>query len=145
MAKEYPVVCTSCGAEVLAPFVPTPGRVLECPACLIIHSNMAKSAYVKKLVAFLNEKLGLARGDMIDVVRARGGLCNVTLTKKGKEPELIATIEWAPKDAQRLMMPNMAVANIQSKSPTLPQETITEFVRKFGSESDIPPGTIQRF
>ena len=80
-AKQNIIECTSCGTKLLSPFVPTPGKRLECPDCMILHNDMAESAYVKNLINFLKR-----RGYIITVTLAKGRLYDVIGAKKGEEP-----------------------------------------------------------
>lgn len=134
------IKCGDCGRDILAPFKPSSDRMLRCPTCQIMNTNMTKTQYVKYLITFLNENLVLEKGSKITAPlrRARSTRSLLILEKKGEEPKPIVTIDWTPIDNNRLLLPQMAVADIKAKKPEV-KEIIKAFIKKYGVESSIPP------
>lgn len=142
MANGYPTKCTECGREIIAPFKPSLDKTLRCPLCQIMDTDMTQTQYVKNLITVLSKKLG-SKITVPKLRRARGTKYTLILEKKGEEPEIIVIINWIPKDSEKLMLPQIAIAEIQAKKPEV-KEIIKAFIKEFGIESSIPPA-MQRY
>ena len=128
------VECATCRYEFQAPFKPTPGRIIECPTCLIRYNDMNKSKYVINFLAFLTEKIG-----PVTAVRTKPLEYNIL-----NENKPICKILWKAKDADNLRLPALAIAQITIKDKSI-ENIITEFIEQKGIEADIPDAPVRKF
>ncbi|MBN1644642.1 hypothetical protein JW851_01200 [Candidatus Woesearchaeota archaeon] len=130
----YAVECTTCGYEFQAPFKPTPGKIIECPTCLIRYNDMGKSDYMINFLSFLTENIGPVRA-----VRTKPLEYDIL-----KEAKLICKIIWKAKDKDNLTLPTLAIAQITTKDKSI-ENIIINFIEENGIEANVPNAPVRKF
>ncbi len=150
MAKHFEL-CSDCRAEfeVLSepevPFAPV-ARPYYCADCFSKYFDVKNVPYIANFVAFLNEKLRLAKGSRIIVAKAKRFLYQVLLEEKGsKEPKFICTIELihagvAEPRSKFLVLFSTRTSKIQNITAF-----IKEFLRKYGEEAEAQVISLRKF
>ena len=141
MPKEYDVQCSECNNSFKLHYSPILGNIIYCPVCNIKNKDICKSNYIIALVAYLSEKLKLGKRDKLYLVRSKPDRCDIILTKKSSEPEIICKTYWTPKDPQRLMDPKRmgpaAIVKIVTPDKTF-RPIIQDFIKKEGTDASVP-------
>jgi CxxC-x17-CxxC domain-containing protein len=101
--EEHDCVCSGCGKAFKLPFRPVEDMPYYGPTCTIKQCVQTETKYFKAFIVFLNDQLGLGKDQEISVKRKpEGNVYEVFLIEKGKDPDLLCTLTWKPKDPLRM-------------------------------------------